>query len=61
MIDYELRVNSSTRSEKCRLAYLIRSMSPEDRAHMLEKINLLSIVKDTDKEMKAYITERLVK
>lgn len=61
MIDYELRVNSSSRSQKCRLTYLIRSMSPEDRACVLERINLLSIVKDADKGMKAYITERLVK
>ena len=61
MIDYELRVNSSARSEKCRLAYLIRSMSPEDRARVLERINLLSIVKDGNKEMRAYIAERLVK
>ena len=61
MIDYELRVNSSSRSKKCRLAYLIRGMSSEDKARVLEKINLLSIVKNTDKEMKAYITERLVK
>ena len=61
MIDYELRVNSSARSEKCRLAYLIRSMSPEDRARVLEKIQCLSIIKDGNKEMRAYITERLVK
>ena len=61
MIDYELRVNSSARSEKCRLAYLIRSMSPEDRARVLERINLLSIVKDGNNDLKKYITERLVK
>ena len=61
MIDYELRVNSSARSEKCRLAYLIRSMSPEDRARVLEKIQCLSIIKDGNKETRAYIAERLVK
>ena len=61
MIDYELRVNSSARSEKCRLAYLIRGMSPEDRTRVLEKIQCLSIIKDADKGMKTYITERLVK
>jgi hypothetical protein len=61
MIDYELRVNSSARSEKCRLAYLIRGMSASQRTQVLEKINLLSIVKDADKGMKSYITERLAK
>jgi hypothetical protein len=61
MIDYELRVNSSSRSKKCRLAHLIRSMSTSDRARALEKIQCLSIVKDGNKEMRAYITERLMK
>ena len=61
MIDYELRVNSSSRSQKCRLAYLIRGMSPEDRARVLEKIQCMSIIKNGDTNMKTYITERLVK
>ena len=61
MIDYELRVNSSARSEKCRLAYLIRGMSPEDRTRVLEKIQCLSIIKDGNRDIKKYITERLVK
>ena len=61
MIDYELRVNSSSRSEKCRLAYLIRGMSPEDRARALEKIQCLSIIKDGNRDIKKYITERLQK
>ena len=61
MIDYELRVNSSSRSEKCRLAYLIRGMSPEDRTRALEKIQCLSIIKNGDTNMKKYITERLQK
>ena len=61
MIDYELRVNSSARSEKCRLAYLIRGMSTEGRARVLEKIQCLSIIKDGNNDLKKYITERLVK
>ena len=61
MIDYELRVNSSARSEKCRLAYLIRGMSPEDRTRVLEKIQCLSIIKDGNRDIKKYITERLAK
>ena len=61
MIDYELRVNSSARSEKCRLAYLIRGMSAEDRTRALEKIQCLSIIKNSNTDMKKYITERLVK
>ena len=61
MIDYELRVNSSARSEKCRLAYLIRGMNAEDRARVLEKIQCLSIIKDGNNDMRKYITERLVK
>jgi hypothetical protein len=61
MIDYELRVNSSSHSEKCRLAHLIRGMSVSDRARTLEKIQCLSIIKEGDKEMRAYITERLMK
>ena len=61
MIDYELRVNSSARSEKCRLAYLIRGMNAEDRARVLEKIQCLSIIKDGNRDIKKYITERLVK
>ena len=61
MIDYELRVNSSARSEKCRLAYLIRGMSPEDRTRVLEKIQVTSLIKDGNNDLKKYITERLVK
>jgi hypothetical protein len=61
MIDYELRVNSSSHSEKCRLTHLIRSMCASDRARALEKIQCLSIIKDGNKEMKNYITERLQK
>ena len=61
MIDYELRVNSSSRSEKCRLAYLIRGMSASQRTQALEKIQCMSIIKNGDTNMKKYITERLQK
>jgi hypothetical protein len=58
MMDYELRVGSSARSERARIAYLIRNMTLEQRERALLRIQAETLMREPGKELER-IVERL--